>query len=272
MANAAGLVRAVSKALGIPEATVSHQHRLLREAEKIRSFGRGRGAAAMRPVDAAALLIATATTSLLKDTVESLDSFAGLPLVGRKLAGPDRPNQFGPDELLSGLNADEVKRSFGLGRLAVGTRLDHALGAVIRWCINGTLFPELSAGYFLEEPQPGLNLAYRQNLSFKFWLPVPRVTVSYQAEGILFEFVRFGGMPGEPLFRYVEDVLEPAGVKPCLVEERSFTLASLIPIAGAIGIEGIRAEFETALAREKLDDLSREKLHVRSDDQPNLSD
>ena len=251
MANAAGLARAVSKALHVPEATVSHQHRLLREAGKIRSYGRGRGAAAMRPVDAATLLIAAATTSLLKDTVEQVDSFSNLTLAGRKLAGPDRPLQFNKDELLPGLNADEVNRTFGLGRLSMSSPLSHGIAAIIRWCINDTLFPPLSPGHFIDPPLRSLDLQYRKCLSLRFWLPVPRVTILYRAEGVLFEILRFGGMPGEPLFRYEEDVLPQAGFETCLVEERSIDLACIMPIAQSVGMEGIRAEVEMSLASEK---------------------
>jgi hypothetical protein len=256
MANAAGLIKAVSKALAINEATVTHQHRLLREAGKVRKWGRGRGAAAMRPIDAATLLIASSTTSLLKDTVATVDKFANLPLAGRKLAGPDRALQFAEDDLLPGLNSDEVKRSFGLGRLAHESPFDRALGMIVRSCIDGSLFPSLSPGHFTEPPTAKLNLSYERFLSVRFFLPVPRVQVYYRATGVLFELLRFGGAPGEPGFRYDRDVLEPAGVGPCLVEERSFDLRSLELVAKAIGKEGIRAEFETAAIKENSNKLA----------------
>jgi hypothetical protein len=90
MSNAAGLVRDTSKALFVKEASLAVQMRFLRQGGLIPTGGRGTGGYAMRPKDAAALLVAAAATSALKDTAEVTEAFLNLPM--KHWEGAPRPS------------------------------------------------------------------------------------------------------------------------------------------------------------------------------------
>lgn len=84
------LAEAVARLLGLPPETVRQHLRNLQApaARKLISAkGRGRGAAVMTPLDAANLLIATAGSDFVKDSVATLDVFGDLRPIGQQDAG-----------------------------------------------------------------------------------------------------------------------------------------------------------------------------------------
>src|SRR5690349_18023854 len=86
MLTSHGLAEVVAGALGLPSETVRQHLRNLQAADRglISAKGRGRGAAAMSPLDAARLLIAAVGSDFVKDSVAALDAFGGLQPVARR--------------------------------------------------------------------------------------------------------------------------------------------------------------------------------------------
>lgn len=80
MASIGQLIRAVATASQLDEASVKISARYLRQAGLIEQRSTGAGAARMTSSDAAALLIAVNATALLKDSVDAVRTFGGLPL------------------------------------------------------------------------------------------------------------------------------------------------------------------------------------------------
>lgn len=79
MASPGELVRKVAEVLGVPEPTVVVHDRNLVTAGLRTKGGRGRSAAKMTPGDAANLILAVAGSSMVKDTVETVNDYANLP-------------------------------------------------------------------------------------------------------------------------------------------------------------------------------------------------
>lgn len=79
MARLPALVDAVAAADGRPRGAVDHVARAVREAGHIQTTKRGRGAAEMTALDAAALLIALYGSRDPASAVEALEAFAALP-------------------------------------------------------------------------------------------------------------------------------------------------------------------------------------------------
>src|SRR5262245_29098750 len=86
------LVAATALALGLPEGSVAHPWRVLREAGEVTVGGRGRHAAHVTMEDAAKLFIAVAAESPSKNTLESSREFAQLKAL------PQRPRRPEPGE------------------------------------------------------------------------------------------------------------------------------------------------------------------------------
>lgn len=89
MVTSLQLADRVAVALGVPVATVVQHLRNLQKDDRISFKGYGRGAARMGPRDAASLLLATVGSTLVKDSVATLDSFGNLePIrIGRPPSG-----------------------------------------------------------------------------------------------------------------------------------------------------------------------------------------
>ncbi|MET4149082.1 MULTISPECIES: hypothetical protein [unclassified Bradyrhizobium] len=83
------LAEMLAGVLGLPPETVRQHLRNLQAAERslISAKGRGRGAAAMTPLDAARLLLAAAGADFVKDSVAALDAFGDLHPIGRRDPG-----------------------------------------------------------------------------------------------------------------------------------------------------------------------------------------
>ena len=82
MATSGELCQAMAEALGIPFETMREHLRNIRRAGLITFKGHGRGAATMTTLDASRLLIATAGSSFVKDSVETLEEFGSLQPIG----------------------------------------------------------------------------------------------------------------------------------------------------------------------------------------------
>jgi hypothetical protein len=81
MATSGELCLATAEALGISFETTREHLRHIRRAGMISFKGHGRGAATMTTLDASRLLIATAGSSFVKDSVETLEEFGSLQLL-----------------------------------------------------------------------------------------------------------------------------------------------------------------------------------------------
>lgn len=86
MASPGELVRKVAEVLGVPEPTVVVHDRNLVTAGLRTKGGRGRSAAKMTPGDAANLILAVAGSSMVKDTVETVNDYANLPSRGGEVS------------------------------------------------------------------------------------------------------------------------------------------------------------------------------------------
>jgi hypothetical protein len=82
MATSGELCLATAEALGISFETTREHLRHIRRAGMISFKGHGRGAATMTTLDASRLLIATAGSSFVKDSVETLEEFGSLQPIG----------------------------------------------------------------------------------------------------------------------------------------------------------------------------------------------
>jgi len=79
MASPGELVHKVAEALGVPEPTVIvHDRNLVRAGLRTKG-GRGRSAATMTATDAANLIVAVAGSSVVKETVGTVNDYANLP-------------------------------------------------------------------------------------------------------------------------------------------------------------------------------------------------
>jgi hypothetical protein len=91
MATPGQLVAATARAFELPEGSVAHPWRVLREAGEVTVGARGVNAAHVTLEDAAKLFIAVAAESPLKSTLESWREFAQLPPFREPgLGGPER--------------------------------------------------------------------------------------------------------------------------------------------------------------------------------------
>lgn len=84
MVTSLKLADVVADALGLSVQTVVQHVKNLQEPDPqlLLSTGRGRGAAQMRPLDAARLVLAAAGSDLVKDSVATVKSFGGLLPIG----------------------------------------------------------------------------------------------------------------------------------------------------------------------------------------------
>src|SRR3954466_13155275 len=87
MASSTELSDRVAEALGVPGPSVALTMRMIREAGLITQGGRGRSAARMTPADAASLIISVTGSSRVRDSVASLQAFAGLEAQGWRSGG-----------------------------------------------------------------------------------------------------------------------------------------------------------------------------------------
>lgn len=90
MASPGELRAKTAEVLGVPEATIIVHDRNLVVAGLRSKGGRGRSAAKVTPTDAANLLIAVSASSLVKDTVATVEEYARLPCGGGGSSG-ERP-------------------------------------------------------------------------------------------------------------------------------------------------------------------------------------
>jgi hypothetical protein len=89
MVTSLKLADVIADALGLSGQTVVQHVKNLQAEELLTSAGRGRGAAHMRPLDAARLLLAAAGSDLVKDSVLTVETFGGLLPIGHsKRPGP----------------------------------------------------------------------------------------------------------------------------------------------------------------------------------------
>lgn len=87
MASPGEMVKRVAEVLGAPEATVTVHDRNLAAAGLRTKGGRGKSAAKMTAGDVANLLLAVAGSSMVKDTVQTVEDFADLPARGGEKSG-----------------------------------------------------------------------------------------------------------------------------------------------------------------------------------------
>jgi hypothetical protein len=108
MVTSLKLADVVAGALGLSAQTVVQHVKNLQAHELLLSTGRGRGAAQMRPLDAARLILAAAGSDLVKDSVETAGSFGKLLPIGR--AGTPGAN-IRLEDHLAGLLTDIATRA-----------------------------------------------------------------------------------------------------------------------------------------------------------------
>lgn len=114
------LAEAAAGALGLPPETVGQHLRNLRAADRglISAKGRGRGAAAMTPLDAGRLLLAAVGADFVKDSVAALDAFGDLQPIGLRDPG-------GPTALVSQLAALLTRLASEPDAPSPGPRVSH---------------------------------------------------------------------------------------------------------------------------------------------------
>lgn len=204
MATSGQLVEGVSGATGFAEETVVVHMRNLREAGCITVRGRGLWATKMTAHEAAKLLIAVHGSDYVKDSVNALTSFAPLSAYHREVVSPaertvpvtivphwtDGPRHWSVGyPLISGLNGEIVKKRFGLSRIAMGATFEEALVAIIEYALADTLFPPLRSSDFRRAPAK--IPSYRSRLWVSLYRPQPYASITYLAEGIIYEKILF---------------------------------------------------------------------------------
>jgi hypothetical protein len=116
MVTSLKLADVVAGALGLSAQTVVQHVKNLQAHGLLLSTGRGRGAAQMRPIDAARLVLAAAGSDLVKDSVETVESFGGLLPIG-SAGAPGTHIRL--EDHLAGLLTDIA------ARLHAGEHIDH---------------------------------------------------------------------------------------------------------------------------------------------------
>lgn len=204
MANSTQLIEAVSRATQIASETLVVQMRNLRQAGLISIGGRGTSAAAMTAQDAARLLMAVAGTNFVKESVGAAVSFGSLVAYRRELIllgnsifpititphWIDGPKHWSVNRHLNpDLAPETVMKRFGLPWLPIGASFEGALIGLIERNLSGELFPALKATDFVKPP--ARMPQYRKRLWISFYRPETYASVTYMAEGIVYEKVLF---------------------------------------------------------------------------------
>ena len=205
MGNSTNLVQAVARGTGFSAETLTVGMRILRTAGLITVSGRGASAALMTPQDAARLLIAAAGAHFVKESLAAVMSFGGLVAYRRELVSPqetttpitmtphwsDGPRHWsGTRTLRTDLAGAAINTRFGLSWLEPGTRFEDAMIGLIQRSLDGTLFPDLAPTDFVQVPSP-VPKTYRRRLWVSLYRPQAYASVSYFAEGIVYEKVLF---------------------------------------------------------------------------------
>jgi hypothetical protein len=86
VASPGELVKRIAETFGAPEATVTLHDRNLADAGLRTKGGRGRSAAKMTALDVANLLVAVAGSSMVKNTVQTVEDYSGLPSRGGEMS------------------------------------------------------------------------------------------------------------------------------------------------------------------------------------------
>jgi DNA-binding transcriptional ArsR family regulator len=208
VATSGQLVEAVSEATDFAAETVVVHMRNLREAGLVDIRGRGRSAAKMTARDAARLLMAVSGTIHVKESVGAVLSFKELSAYRRELVSPkeqttpvtivphriDGPRHWSVGRpLIPGLNGEEVRKRFGLGRVKLGTTFEEALITVIEGTLADTLFPPLQSSDFRKPTSKIAN--YKKRLWVTLYRPEAYASITYLAEGITYEKVLFQKKP-----------------------------------------------------------------------------
>lgn len=157
------MVKCAAAALGVPEMTLTQIDRELVTNGLRTKGGRGRSAAKMNTGDVANLLIAAASGSLVKDTVQSVNAYAKLP------GNPAR------QWLLDGFNLPAVQA------LAADHTFGEALCAFIETFISGEFDAALAALPVQEAGNHRIPSLY--HLEFRLFGPYPQAAVRLFAGG-----------------------------------------------------------------------------------------
>lgn len=86
MASPGEMVKRIAETFGAPEATVTLHDRNLADAGLRTKGGRGRSAAKMSATDVANLLVAVAGSSMVKNAVQTVEDYSGLPSRGDEVS------------------------------------------------------------------------------------------------------------------------------------------------------------------------------------------
>lgn len=118
------LVSTIAEAEGLSEMTVTGVGQYLRDAGKISKFGRGKSGAKMTTTDAATLLIGVNASELAKDAVQTVETYASLPLSDAPHPYDLNDNMGGGEALKQVLHnpANAVECIAGLVRLCIPDR------------------------------------------------------------------------------------------------------------------------------------------------------
>lgn len=163
MAKSPQLVGAIAKVVRKPDETVRVALRRLHEAGLIEVTGRGRGGKDMTARDAAMLLLAMSTGTLLKDTPATIQEYWNLPLRQADSAVPEAPGST-PGGRIPALAARYFAKLF-TKKLAPVDTLGTVLTTIIDLAAQGTLFPIAERTDFAVPRDPGRSGPSRPPLS-----------------------------------------------------------------------------------------------------------
>lgn len=183
MATPGELVKAMATVLGVPEAQVVQHDRNLAIAGLRTVGGRGRSAAKMTAGDAANLLIGVAASSMVKETVEVVRDYAGLPNSHRQVRR----------EAL-----DKVSEWPGLRELPDHHNLHDAICGLIEAASTNALFGEVQDVWRRKLPDhnfekiPGLKA-----IEITFFGPFPQARINIGYGSDKYEEHHYSAMPTE---------------------------------------------------------------------------
>ena len=210
--------------------------------------GRGTSAAAMNARDAARFLFAVAGSNAVKELADAAVTFIRLVAYRREFVSPgkssvlraelaphwiDGPRHWSVGHRLNpDLDADSVKKRFGLGWVANGATFEDAMVGIIERLASGKLFPPLTVEDFRKPPSRMPH--YRKRLWVSLHRPLAYASISYQAETILYEKVFFRSPDEKAISAFTDTLHERSSRHAPLYRQTDFNEVNLAIVSKAL--------------------------------------
>lgn len=226
MASPGELVKRVAEVLGAPEATVTVHDRNLAAAGLRTKGGRGKSAAKMTASDVANLLLAVAGSSMVKDTVQTVEDYATLPWrTGETNVQTDRTaSHHGNAGQVWNLEAFPIP---SLQKLEADHNFRDALVALIEAASDGTLSSAIEN--LPRKEVQGHTIPNLWRIEVILWGPYPQASVRIYWDGYS-ERHSYSAMPAdmEGLTKWSKDIEGDPQFQGDLKQIREFSSKTLL--------------------------------------------